>query len=102
MNGRNFRTASVPSWCLRAAGHDTPALSGGSRRMRSDEADGPPRTKARTVTSTAELPGTKREALAGSALGRWPNPALQRIAARWRLGTKPNGFVWAARAEGKR
>jgi hypothetical protein len=28
--------------------------------------------------------------------------ALQRIAARWRMGTKLKGRVWAARAEGGR
>jgi hypothetical protein len=33
---------------------------------------------------------------------RLPNQALQRIAARWRIGTKPKGHVWAARAEGGR
>ena len=31
-----------------------------------------------------------------------PNPALQRIAARWRIGIKPKGSIWAARAEGSR
>jgi hypothetical protein len=36
------------------------------------------------VTSKAETRGTQREVYAGSTLGRWPNPALQRIAARWR------------------
>jgi hypothetical protein len=30
------------------------------------------------------------------------NPALQRIAARLRFGTNPNGCGWAARAEGGR
>jgi hypothetical protein len=28
--------------------------------------------------------------------------ALQRIAARWRMGTKLKGSIWAARAEGRR
>jgi hypothetical protein len=37
-----------------------------------------------------------------TALGRGPNPALQRIAARWRMLLKPKGCVWAARAEGDR
>jgi hypothetical protein len=67
-----------------------------------DEAKGWLRTGARTVRSQAETTGMTHEVRAGSARGRWPNPALQRIATRWRILLKPNGRGWAARAEGCR
>ena len=44
----------------------------------------------------------KERFLRAYALGRWPNEALQRIAAPWRTETKLKGSIWAARAEGRR
>jgi hypothetical protein len=44
----------------------------------------------------------KRTVRAGSALGPGPNPALQRIAARWRMLLNLKSRGWAARAEGCR
>jgi hypothetical protein len=49
------------------------------------EANGPERRAARTARSQAEPTGLKGEVCAGSAGGRWPNPAHQRIAAWWRI-----------------
>jgi hypothetical protein len=42
------------------------------------------RTAVRTGRGQTETKGATRDVGAGSARGRWPNPALQRIAARWR------------------
>jgi hypothetical protein len=60
------------------------------------------RTGVRTVISQPETTGTTRKVCAGSAVGRWPNTALQRIAARVRFLLRPKEYVWAARAEGGR
>jgi hypothetical protein len=65
-------------------------------------AAGEAREGARTVGTKAEVEEAEHKVMAGSARGRWPNTALQRIAARWRFGMKPKGRVWAARAEGCR
>jgi hypothetical protein len=54
------------------------------------------------VRGKAETRETKGGIVAGSAGGPWPNPALQRIAARWRFLLKLKGHGWAARAEGYR
>ena len=85
MNEGNCSAPSVRSWHGSGAGHGTSALLGHCGRMRRDEARGWYRTEARTVRSAVTTDGTQREVLAGSTLGRWPNHALQRIAARWRL-----------------
>jgi hypothetical protein len=45
-----------------------------------------------TVRSATATNGTTRTVVAESALGRWPNEALQRIAARWRFCLKLNGL----------
>ena len=102
MQGGNASTASVRSWQVRAAGY---ALSVSLRRCWRrgwNEASGPSRRTVRTETSKAAATGTLRKVLAGSARGRRPNHALQRIAARWRIGINLNSLVWAARAEGGR
>ena len=102
MNGGTSSAAPVMSWHARAAGCCTAALAGRSRRICWDGAKGWYRTAARTVWNDGAMTGTRREVVSGSTLGRWPNTALQRIAARWRFGMKPKGRGWAARAEGGR
>ena len=71
--------APVRSWQASDEGRFTAALSRRCRKKRSDRRmrrgiDG---TK-RTVTRAAETKGTTRTVIAGSALGPWPNTALQR------------------------
>ena len=83
--GGASRAMSVTSWPVRAAGYDPSALRRRCHRIRSDEANGQYRTAPRTGTSKANATGATREVCARSAVGRWPNEALQRIAARWRL-----------------
>ena len=102
MNGGNFSATSVRSWLVSGAGYTSSALFRRSGRRRSDEAESRYRPAARAVRNTTTTYGTRRKVLAGSAIGRWPNTALQRIAARWRLCPKLNSSVWAARAEGRR
>jgi hypothetical protein len=85
MTGENFGGVSVRSWFASAAGHGTTALVRRCYRRRWDETRGQSRTAMRMDRDKAETQGTKRAVYAGSAVGRWPNPALQRIAARWRF-----------------
>ncbi len=92
----------VMSWPVRAAGCYSSALRRPCHRKRTGEARGPYRPGGRRVPSQAETTGVTRAVGAGSAGGRWPNTALQRIAARWRMLLKPKGCGWAARAEGGR
>lgn len=66
------------------------------------EAKGRLRRATWKVTSQAKTTGPTREVVAGSAVGRWPNPALQRITALLRFRMNLNGHGWAARAEGGR
>jgi hypothetical protein len=74
----------VPSWSGRAAGPCAAALCRLCRRISRDDAKGLSQTGGRRVTRNTETPGIRREVYGGSALGPGPNPALQRIAARWR------------------
>lgn len=67
-----------------------------------DEAEGRSRTAARTVRSTAAGTGTKREVMARSAQGRWPNEPLHVTAARERFLLNPHGHGWAAALERER
>jgi hypothetical protein len=53
------------------------------RRAAGEARDGA-RRGARTVGNKAEVEEAERKVMAGSAVGRGPNEALQRIAARWR------------------
>jgi hypothetical protein len=77
--------ASVGSWQVRNAGYATAVLSRRCRRRGSASQTGQLRTTTRTARSEAEATDTLREVVAESALGRRPNQALQRIAARWRM-----------------
>lgn len=92
----------VTSWPVRAAGDGSAALCRSCRRMRPDEATGWLRTGARTDRSNTEATGIKRKVMAGNTLGRWPNEALQRIAALLRFRMNPKGHGGAARAGGIR
>ena len=74
----------VTSWPVSAAGYSSLALYRPCHRKRTGEARGRYRTGVRTVRSKTETAGMTCEVGAGSTLGRWPNEALQRIAARWR------------------
>ena len=85
MNGENAHVASVRSWPVRAAGDDPSALRRRCPRIQLDEARGWARTEVRTVGTKAEEEEAARKVRAGNAVGRWPNEALQRIAARWRF-----------------
>ncbi len=102
MLGGNFRGASVRSWFASAVGCGPSALARCCHRRRWDEVKGQSRTATRRDSNQAEPTGAKREVAAGSTIGRWPNEALQRIAARWRFCLKPNEYGWTARAEGER
>jgi len=82
----------VVSWPASAAGGFASALARCCPRRRWDAANGQSRTATRTGTNAAETTGNQREVGVGSAVGRWPNPALQRIAARWRFCLKLNGL----------
>ena len=100
--GGASRAMPVRSWPARGARGVASALARCCRRMRLAKAKGWLRTGARTVRSQAETTGMTHEVMAESAIGQWPNEALQRIAARWRFCLKLNGLGWAARAEGCR
>ena len=82
MNGGNFNSAPVTFWRAGGRGGGTAVLPRPCRRIRSDDAKGRYRPAARTVRTEAATQGMTREVVAGSTLGRWPNHALQRIAAR--------------------
>ena len=85
MQGGNAHATSVRSRQVRGEGYTASVFPCRCHRTRWDKAHGPSRRAVRTVTSKAEATGTLRKVVAGSALGRRPNNALQRIAARWRL-----------------
>jgi hypothetical protein len=85
MTGGNFSFASVWSCPVSAAGDGPSALWRSWRRISANEAKGRYGTTTRTDRNGAETTGTTRKVGAESAVGRWPNTALQRIAARWRL-----------------
>jgi hypothetical protein len=102
MTGGAVSAMSGTSWPVPAAGGLSSARRCPRRRRRWDEATGWLRTGARTDRSNTEATGIKRKVMAGNTLGRRPNEALQRIAARWRFCLKLNGLGWAARAEGGR
>jgi hypothetical protein len=76
---------SVTSCSASAAGDSSSMLRRRCRRTRSDDANGGDGTAVRTDRNKAETRGRTCKVFAGSALGRWPNTALQRIAARWRF-----------------
>ena len=92
----------VTSWPVSAAGSHSSTLRRPCRKMRMNETKGWGRNAARTVGNKAETTGTKCKVTAGSALGRWPNPALHVTAARWRLRLTLHGSGWAAAREGER
>jgi hypothetical protein len=77
MTGRSSSAAPVRSWQARDEGSARAVLSGRCRRRRSDDANGQNGRAARTGTNEAERQEMKGKVMAGSALGRWPNPALQ-------------------------
>jgi len=83
--GGAISVMSVTFWPVRAAGCCPSALCRSCRRIGWDDTNGSSRTGGWRDTSQAETTGRKRKVRAGSPLGRRPNPALQRIAARWRL-----------------
>ena len=85
MTGGSSGAVPVRSWQASAEGCTTSALLSPCHRIRLDEAKGWLRAAARRGTSEVETLETTREVMARSTVGRWPNPALQRIAARWRL-----------------
>jgi hypothetical protein len=100
--GRAVSAPSVPSWPGSAAGAGAAAVRRPCQRIRLNDTKGWLRTARRRGTNNAATTGTTQQVSAGSTLGRRPNPALQRIAARWRILLKPKGNGWAARAEGGR
>jgi hypothetical protein len=83
--GGASRAMSVTFWPVKAAGSHSSTLRRPCRRIRIDKTKGWIRKAAQTVRNTAETTGTKCAVGAGSAVGRRPNPALQRIAARWQI-----------------
>jgi hypothetical protein len=82
MTGGNSNAELVTSWQAGSAGDCPSALPRLCHRTRVDAARSRSRTATRTDRSVTEAQGMTREVVAGSTLGRWPNTALQRIAAR--------------------
>ena len=102
MQGGNANATSVQSWQVRGEGSAASALLCHCRRMCWDEAHGRYQTAARTGTSKAERTGIMREVLTGSALGRWPNNALQRTRPLLRFRMNMSSLVLGPAAEGRR
>ena len=99
MNGGNSSVVLVASWQVSGARYFPLALVRPCWRMRPNEAKGLYQTATRTVRSEVAMNGTKREVVARSALGRWPNNPFHRIAALLRFGITVKGHVWAARGD---
>jgi hypothetical protein len=84
----------VPSWQARNVGDFPAALRRRRQRMRSNDANGRYRTGVRKVTNKAEVAEIMRAGVAESALGRGPNPRLQRTRPLLRFRMTLKGSSW--------
>jgi hypothetical protein len=94
MNEGNSSAPPVTAWQGGSAGYYPSALRRPGRRRRMDAANGRSRTAPWTDRSVAEAIGKTCAGVAGSTVGRWPNPRLQRTRPRLRFLRNLNGSGW--------
>jgi len=92
--GGALRGTPVRCWSVSAVGCSSSTLRRRCQRIGWNDANGRYRRGARRGTSGTETRGTPRAVCAGSALGRWPNPRLQRTRPLWRFLLNVNGSGW--------
>jgi hypothetical protein len=74
MTGGALSAVPVRFWRVRGEGCFPSALARPCQRKRPNKARGPYRRAVRTDRSEAATLGMRCKVVAGSALGRWPNP----------------------------